>query len=200
MPKTMPKFHRWLQKIAVPIVSAVYHLYYRLHVTGHENIPEGGCVVCPNHTSYADPPLAAVSLTWRTNIALMAKKELFEKGGFFAHLIGWLGAFPVSRGDADITAIKTALQAVKDGRKLIIFPQGTRDAAEGETKEGAAMLAARTRAPILPVYITENKKRFGRVDVIIGKPFYPEKGSKDYAAIAEDILRRIYALNGETRA
>lgn len=196
----MAKYWRGFQRITIPVVSAAYHLHYRVRVTGRENIPEGGCVVCPNHTSYADPPLAAVALTGRQSIALMAKKELFEKGGFFASLITWLGAFPVSRGDADISAIKTALKAVKDGRKLIIFPQGTRGATEGETKQGAAMLAARTKAPILPMYITEQKKRFGRVDVIIGKPFYPEAGSKDYAAIAEDILRRIYALNGETRA
>lgn len=196
----MPKFHRWFQIIAVPLVEVAFHFYYRLHITGRGNIPEGGCVVCPNHSSYADPPLAAAAVSGRHNIAIMAKRELFEKGGLFARLITWLGAFPVSRGDADITAVKIALKAVKDGRKMIIFPQGTRGASEGQTKEGAAMLAARTKAPILPVYISENKKRFGRVNVIIGKPFYPEAGSKDYAAIAEDILHRIYALNGEKRA
>ncbi|MGE4548728.1 MAG: lysophospholipid acyltransferase family protein [Intestinibacillus sp.] len=195
----MAKFHRWFQRIVVPLVGIAFHLYYRLHVTGRENIPDGGCVVCPNHSSYADPPLAAAAVSGRHNIAIMAKRELFEKGGFFAQLITWLGAFPVSRGDADVTAIKTALKAVKDGRKLIIFPQGTRGAGEGQTKEGAAMLAARTKAPILPIFIPENKQRFGRVNVVIGKPFYPEAGSKDYAAIAEDILRRIYALNAEER-
>lgn len=193
-----PVFHRWFQRLAIPFVSLACHLHYRITITGRENIPEGGCVVCPNHTSYADPPLAAVGLSNRVNIAVMAKKELFEKGGLFSRLITWLGAFPVSRGDADISAIKTALKSVKDGRKLIIFPQGTRGAGEGEAKAGAAMLAARTKAPILPVYITENKKRFSRVHIIIGKPFLPEAGSRDYAAIAEDILRRIYALQEET--
>ena len=52
---------------------------------------------------------------------------------------------------ADITAIKTALGSVRAGQKLIIFPQGTRHAVEGETKKGAAMLAVKTRAPILPM-------------------------------------------------
>lgn len=196
----MGKYLPWFQKIAIPFVSLYFHVYYRLRITGRENIPDTGCVVCPNHTSYADPPLAAVALTGKHNIALMAKRELFEGGKFFAKLITWLGAFPISRERADITAIKTALRAVKDGRKLIIFPQGTRGAGEGETKEGAAMLAARTKAPILPIYISEEKKRFGRVDIVIGKPFYPDATSKDYAAVAEDILHRIYALEGETHA
>lgn len=192
----MAKYSRWFQWVALPFVSLACHMQYRLRITGRENIPPGGCVVCPNHTSLADPPLAAVAVTHKERIGVMAKKELFEKKQF-GSLITWLGAFPVDRGGADITAIKTALKVVKDGGKLIIFPQGSRDHAEGETKEGAAMLAARTKAPILPIYITENKKRFGRVEVIIGKPFTPEPGSKDYSAIANDILTRIYALGGE---
>ncbi|NCB29518.1 MAG: 1-acyl-sn-glycerol-3-phosphate acyltransferase [Clostridia bacterium] len=189
-----PKFHRGFQRFAIPFVSLWLHLRFKLHIYGRENIPEGGCVVCPNHTALTDPPLAAAAISHRINLAVMAKKELFTGNQFFARLITWLGAFPVSRDTADITAIKTALQAVKDGRKLIIFPQGTRGAGEGAAKEGAAMLAARTKAPIVPMYITEDKKRFGRVDIIIGKPFLPPAGSRDYAAIAEDILHHIYAL------
>lgn len=194
-----PKFHRWFQRIAIPFVSLAYHIYYRVSVTGRENIPEGPCVVCPNHSSYADPPLAAVGISHRHNIAVMAKKELFEGKPFFARLITWLGAFPVARDTADITAIKTALKAVKDGRKLILFPQGTRGAGEGETKEGAAMIAARTKAPILPVFISENKRKHGRVKIVIGEPFLPEN-TRDYAAVANDILRRIYALDPERQA
>ena len=93
-----------------------------------------------------------------------------------------------------ITAIKTALSSVKAGQKLIIFPQGTRGAAEGETKKGAAMLAVKSRAPILPMYITEGKGFRCRATVVIGKPFTPDPKTKEYGALADDILRRIYAL------
>ena len=93
-----------------------------------------------------------------------------------------------------ITAIKTALGSVRAGQKLIIFPQGTRHAAEGETKKGAAMLAVKTRAPILPMYITEGKRFRCRATVVIGKPFTPDPKQKDYGLIADDILRRIYEL------
>ena len=151
------KYHRWFQALVVPLVALAFHIFFGYRVIGRENIPEGGCVVCPNHVQLSDPPFAAVALGGKTPIRLMAKKELFRKK-IFAWLIAALGAFPIDREGADITAIKTALGSVRAGQKLIIFPQGTRHAAEGETKKGAAMLAVKTRAPILPMYITEGKR------------------------------------------
>lgn len=67
----------------------------------------------------------------------MAKKELFQGNKLFAWLIAALGAFPVDREGADITAIKTALSSVKAGQKLIIFPQGTRRRGRGRDQEGS---------------------------------------------------------------
>lgn len=192
----MAKSKRKFQRIAIPVMSLAYHLYYKLHITGRENIPEGPCVVCPNHKSVNDPPLAAVALTGKNSFGIMAKKELFE-GKFFGMLIRGLGAFPVDRERADITAIKTALQIVKSGEKFIIFPQGTRDSSENDTKEGAAMIASRTKAPILPIFISEKKHRFAKVNVVIGKPFYPESDAKDYTGIANEIIKKIYELDPE---
>jgi len=123
----------------------------------------------------------------------MAKKELFEHK-YLGWLIAALGAFPVNREGVDMTAIKTAMRCIKDGKKLVIFPQGTRGAAAGEAKEGAAMLAVKTHAPILPVYISENKTFRSKVNLVIGEPFIPEPNQKDYGKIADDIMRRIYAL------
>lgn len=192
----MPKFHRWFQRLALPFVQLAFHIHFKLRIIGRENMPEGGCVVCPNHNHNSDPPLAACGISNRYGIRIMAKKELFEVRGL-SRLITWLGAFPVDRSRADLTAIKTALQAVKDGNKLIIFPQGTRGAGEDEAKDGAAMLALKTKAPIVPVYITEKKKKHGRVYVIVGKPFQPDPKSKDYAALSHEIMHRIYALRPE---
>lgn len=188
------KYHRWFQWLVVPFVALAFHIYFGYRIIGRENIPEGGCVVCPNHIQLSDPPFAAVALSHRTPLRLMAKKELFQGNKLFAWLIAALGAFPVDREGADITAIKTALGSVRAGQKLIIFPQGTRHAAEGETKKGAAMLAVKTRAPILPMYITEGKRFRCRATVVIGKPFTPDPKQKDYGLIADDILRRIYEL------
>lgn len=192
----MAKFHPFFQKISLPCVAAAFHIYCGYRVTGRENIPVGGCVICPNHSDVIDPPMVAAAMGNRYPIRIMAKKELFG-GGFFDRLITWLGAFPVDRSRADITAIKTALKAVKDGKKLLIFPQGTRGAGENDAKEGAAMLALKTKAPIVPVYITENKGFRTHARVIIGKPFQPDPQQKDYTAVSEEILHRIYALRPE---
>lgn len=187
------KYHRWFQWFAIPFVALAFHIYFGFKIIGRENIPEGGCVVCPNHVQLSDPPFAAVALGHTVPLRLMAKKELF-RNRLFSWLIAALGAFPIDREGTDITAIKTALGEVRAGRKLIIFPQGTRDAAEGETKKGAAMLAVKTRAPILPMYISEDKGFRSKVKIVIGKPFTTDPKEKDYGAVADDILHRIYAL------
>ena len=192
----MAKFHQWFQTLALPFVELSFHIYFGLRVIGRENLPEGGCVVCPNHTQNSDPPIAATAISNRHKMMCMAKKELFAIKGL-GPLITWLGAFPVDRSRADLTAIKTALKTVKDGKKLIIFPQGTRGAGEDEAKDGAAMLAMKTKAPIVPMYISENKKFRSHVTVIIGKPFLPDADSKDYSALSREILHRIYALRPE---
>ena len=101
------KYHRWFQALVVPLVALAFHIFFGYRVIGRENIPEGGCVVCPNHVQLSDPPFAAVALGGKTPIRLMAKKELFQKK-LFAWLIAALGAFPIDREGADITAIKTA--------------------------------------------------------------------------------------------
>ena len=181
-----------IYRILRAIVKPIFCLLYRVKIDGAENGKiDGRTMVIANHKSNCDPIL--MHLLFKPKIRLMAKKELFRKK-IFAWLIAALGAFPIDREGADITAIKTALGSVRAGQKLIIFPQGTRHAAEGETKKGAAMLAVKTRAPILPMYITEGKRFRCRATVVIGKPFTPDPKQKDYGLIADDILRRIYAL------
>lgn len=196
----MVTYSRRFQRFAIPFVSLFFHLFFRLRITGRENIPDGGCVICANHCQLFDPPLLAAAITGRHDIAVMAKKELFSVS-LLGPLITALGAFPVDRSKADISAIKTALGAVKNNRKLIIFPEGTTHHGEdSEAKEGAAMLALKTHAQVLPVYISENKKYFSKVHVIIGEPFIPyaEKGEKDvYKRVSNEILKQIYALSGK---
>ena len=188
-------YHPRFQWLAIPCIQMSYQLWYGYTVTGRENIPEGGCVVCPNHNQNADPPLAAAALGNGSQLMVMAKKELFNLPVLW-RLFYWLGGFPVDRGTADLAAIKTAMRTLKEGKKLLIFPQGTRGTEADSAKEGAAMLAVRTGVPILPMYISEDKKFRRHVNIVIGKPFMPEK-TRDYGPVADDILHRIYALRKE---
>lgn len=190
------KYNRTFQALAIPIVNVYDHLKYNYHVIGREKVPDGGCVLVANHTQWADPVLVGTALGNQYPLVAMAKKELFQIK-MLGPLISALGAFPVDRGTADIGAIKTSLKAVKEGKKLLIFPEGgTKHKAGDEAKVGAAMIAARTGAPIVPIYISENKKFRSKVYVVFGDAYIPEKTkSKDgYRAIADDMMHRIYAL------
>lgn len=190
------KYNRTFQALAIPIVNVYDHLKYNYHVIGREKVPDGGCVLVANHTQWADPVLVGTALGNQYPLVAMAKKELFQIK-LLGPLISALGAFPVDRGTADIGAIKTSLKAVKEGKKLLIFPEGgTKHKAGDEAKVGAAMITARTGAPIVPIYISENKKFRSKVYVVFGDAYIPEKTkSKDgYRAIADDMMRRIYAL------
>ena len=116
-----------------------------------------------------------------------------------------MGVFGVDRGKSDVKAIKEALRVLKEGHKLLLFPEGTRFRS-GETqgaKTGAAMLALRTGVPIVPIWMPAKKKWFRRTPVVFGEAYYPEmpEGAKptneDYRRVADDLLARIMALGAQ---
>ncbi len=132
-------------------------------------------MICPNHTALSDPFFVAFAFQKKNPLRVMAKIQLMR-----VPVIGWLlgkaGIFGVDRGHADMHAAKTALRCLKEGHKLLIFPEGTR-VEEGENvdaKTGAAMFATRTGVPIVPMYIPAQKQLFRPTTVVIGEPYYPQ--------------------------
>ena len=133
------------------VVNPTFRLYFRGRVEGAQHVPkEGPLIVVANHASDFDPPI--LSNCVRRPVSFMAKEELFEVP-VLAPAIRLYGAYPVKRGSADRSAIREALKQLDQGWAVGVFLQGTRtvDGRIPEPKLGAALIAAKAQAPLLPV-------------------------------------------------
>ena len=182
------------------VIWPFFNLFRPVRAVGRENIPEGPCVICPNHTTAGDPFYVVFAFGRKHVMRAMAKVEIMR-----VPLIGWIlskaGVFGVDRANTDLKAVKTALKFLKAGDKLLMFPEGTRvhEGESVEAKTGAALFATRAGVPLLPVYIPARKKLFRWNTVIIGKPYDPQyEGRKPTAeelqAIARDVMERVRLL------
>jgi len=185
----------WVYRLAGALLRPIY----RFQVSGRERLPDGGCIVCANHTANIDGALLALAMD-TTDVVPMAKAELLRApvlGGFLRRM----GVVPVRRGESDLGAVRAALTALKRGQKLVIFPEGTRvtDGAELAGKTGAAMLASKANVPIVPAHIPAGKKAFRRCRVVFGSAIEPlrARGHDAYRLLTEQVMAEIRALGQE---
>ncbi|MCS7173864.1 MAG: 1-acyl-sn-glycerol-3-phosphate acyltransferase [Armatimonadetes bacterium] len=172
--------NRWVYKVSKFLLRAVLGSLFRMRVTGREHEPlTGPLLVVANHWSALDPPVLGCAL--RRPVHFMAKEELFR----IPLLRTWMGAvgtFPVRRGEPDRAAIRTALELIRRGEVVAIFPEGTRNPRGYllPAEPGAAFLALRAGVPLLPVGIVGTLEampkgawipRPRRIEVRIGPPF-----------------------------
>ncbi len=147
-------------------------LFYPTKIIGKKNLPKDkGYILTCNHFSNLDPILLDIYLCKK--IRYLAKKELFKKK-FSAHCLKKLGAFPVDRQNADMSAYKFAIKTLKDKHTLGIFPEGTRNINEGEMlelKNGAIVFASKGDAVIVPMMLYRKPKFMRRNYLVIGEPF-----------------------------
>jgi 1-acyl-sn-glycerol-3-phosphate acyltransferase len=188
------------------VVSPVLHGFLRGRIYGPENVPkEGPLIVVSNHASDFDPPI--VSCAMRRPVAFMAKEELFRipvlKQG-----IELYGAYPVKRGAADLSAIRSALNCLSGGWAVGVFLQGTRtaDARIPEPKLGAALIAAKAKVPLIPVSLWGTEAIFQKgspvprpvpVTVRIGQVIDPPSSTKreELEAVTQQCAVAIHALH-----
>jgi len=179
-------------------------ILFGLTIHGMERVPrEGPLIVASNHSQYPDPVLVCMAVPRR--MQWMAKKQLFD----FPHrwFFEFIGSFPVDREGGGRAGLRAALAFLAEGWALGIFPEGTHhdDGTEREAKSGAAMLAVRSGAPVLPVYDAKlpglvSRLRGERHEIFVGETMSVDetlRGGQAYRAAADEILRAIYALPEE---
>jgi 1-acyl-sn-glycerol-3-phosphate acyltransferase len=187
------------------LVFPVFRGLFRGRTEGNHHVPmQGPVVVVANHGSHLDPPLLGHALG--RPVAFMAKAELFAIP-LLGPIIRACGAYPVKRGASDREAIRTATARLDEGWATGVFLDGTRqrDGRVNQPMPGAALLAARSGAPLLPVAIINSHRalgpgqnRFRPVPIVlrIGAPI-PAPASRrkpDLEATTLELQRRINAL------
>lgn len=167
-------FYRFLRFILRPVQVLVWPT----KVIGAENAKKvkGALFTC-NHYSKMDSMIPYFVL-FKKEAHALAKYELFTNpvAGWFLHK---MGAIPVRRGEADIESVKQVLRVLKDGKQLLIFPEGTRNK-EGtqqmaEFKTGTARFAIKSKVPIVPMIYYQSPKAFRKNWLYVGEPFTLEE-------------------------
>ncbi len=194
------------------ISTALTSIFLRPKIVGRKNIPKTGAVViAPNHRSNLDIPVLGCA-TFRP-LRFMAKKDLFKN-----KVVAWYfetnGSFSVDRDNGDPAAIKRAVNYLKKGSAVVIFPEGGRKKSETveELTAGVGFVAVKAQCPVLPVAITglDNpiKKgllpRFSRAKVLIGDPITIHletdgKSSVKTAVLQERLLQDLRTLYQEVQ-
>ena len=164
------------------LIAPLYRFFARVKVIGKENIPnDGGAVICCNHIGIND--VFVVASVFKRQIHFLSKKEWFSVP-ILKTLIKALGAVKLDRSGKDVGALKNAINVVRDGKLLAIFPQGHRypgqDPAATPIKSGAGMIAYHAHADIIPVCIRTKDAKYKfmqKVELVIGEPIkYSEFG------------------------
>jgi len=178
----------------------LFKFLFGLKIEGKERIPrKGAMIITANHRSYLDPVVLALLVRRRMNF--MAKEELFRHPGF-GFLIRNLGAFPVKRERLNKLAFKKALQILKEGRILALFPEGTRSRSGklGRLKEGPIRIAHHCRVPVVPVVIQGTEKvlppgkkipGWGKIKLRVGKPFLPVSSPEEREKAFKKALKQL---------
>jgi 1-acyl-sn-glycerol-3-phosphate acyltransferase len=185
-------------------------MWFRGEVVGTENFPrEGPFLIASNHASHLDPPLVGSQIA--KQMRFFARKSLWNN-----RLLGWwldqVETIPVERDSGDIGAIKRVMQALKEDRAVVLFPEGTRspDGRLQKPKAGVGLMACKTGVPVVPCRVYGSFLAFGKgsliprfgtpVTIVFGRPIAaseyddPTAGKARYETAAQRIMDRIAAL------
>ena len=200
-----PPVYNFVAGLTWPLLRGVY----RLRVRGKENLPSsGGFVLTCNHVSSFDPWPLGMPLWPKRWLRFMAKSELYWWP--MRLVLDGAGAFKVRRGQADAEAIETAVQLVREGHSVVMFPEGTRRTKgllkkrEARPRTGAARIALEAGVPLVPAAVagTDRLLRFGRLRVVYGSPVDIDdlRDSDDFRAASQEATDRLMARIAELEA
>jgi 1-acyl-sn-glycerol-3-phosphate acyltransferase len=179
------------------LTRPLFYGLFRLEARGLERLPRDGFVLAANHISNVDPWPLALPLFPKRWLRFMAKSELYWRP--LSLILDGGGAFKVRRGEGDAEAIATAVELVRAGEIVVMFPEGTRQRKglrkkwAARPRSGAARIAHLADAPLVPAAIkgTDRLSRLAKLKVAYGEPFQP---GADAQAATDRLMREIQEL------
>jgi 1-acyl-sn-glycerol-3-phosphate acyltransferase len=197
------KTHYYISCLLIRLFLKIFGRYKRI---GAEHVPKtGGVIIASNHVAYVDPPF--IGSVCPRELFYLAKAELFSNA-IFGWLIKKYNAIPITRGAFDRRAIIQAVKLLKEGKALLLFPEGTRSR-EGnflEPKLGIGMIAREAGVPIVPAYISNSgdlincilrrKRLIIGFDTPVRENWFNQvpKSKEGYKIIGQEIMNRIGML------
>jgi len=170
---------------------------------GSRNVPAGGVIIACNHQSFLDPIF--VTLPLRRQIHFLARRTLF-RNLIFGKVISFLNSIPLEREGADIRAMRKGLKVLREGKILLLFPEGTRtrDGTIGRVRAGITVIAARSGCPVVPAAIHGAYEAWPRtqkvfsvfkpISLAFGKPILvPRDADGGYEAYGDQIREGLLA-------
>jgi len=192
------------------VIRLMFTLIAHIHVSGMENVPRsGGYIAASNHIGRLDAPLVYYLLDRKDVVMLVAEK--YQRYAIYRWFVRRLDAVWVDRFNADLSAMRAALNRLKQGAVLVLAPEGTRsrDGTLQPARAGASYLASKSGVQVIPVGVVGTNdrqvmtrlRRLRRLDIniYVGEPFVlpPIKGRDREAALQEytdEIMCRVAAL------
>lgn len=181
--------------------------FYDFRIVGSENMHfDGPAIIAANHVSFLDPPF--IGQAFDETIYSFARKTLFDHPLAGKILRQWQ-AIPVDRDKPDTASLKATIRLLKSGKKILMFPEGTRshDGKLQKAEPGVGLFLAKTGAPVLPVRLygtfeayPRNAKflRPAQITLVIGQKYQPDlttTHSRDlYQTLADEVMLRIAGL------
>ncbi len=182
-------------------IKGITEILCRIDTKPLEQVPlRGPLIMVGNHINFLDAPVLYTRLQPR-RITGFVKSETWNNQALGLLFDLW-GAIPIRRGEADINAMRQALQALEDGEILALSPEGTRsgDGCLLRGHPGVVSLALRSGAPILPMVIFGNEKfkdnltKLQRTDfhIVVGNLFYLDNlGRRTSGSVRQEITDEI---------
>ena len=191
----------WHYSLAKSVIGAVMGTVTRWEVKGRDLVPQsGGLVIASNHISFWDPMLIGAALP--REVHYLAKEELFSNP-VFGRVIRSYNAIPIRRGMVDLSGMARAIETLRRGEAMMLFPEGTRmrDGELHPARPGVGMMAVNADVPIVPCYISGSNRpgRWLARGVRVRMRFGPARKWQDLAGPGSDLTpgRALYQRVGD---